>query len=54
MVTSRLNVPPESGTDDARSADTERAETDRKGHWKMPGATRVRHQAAIATLKTQA
>ena len=30
MTTSRSNVPPESGTDDARSADTERAETDRK------------------------
>ncbi|MBY3204884.1 hypothetical protein [Rhizobium laguerreae] len=30
MMTSRSNVPPESGTDDARSADTERAETDRK------------------------
>ncbi|MBY5649231.1 hypothetical protein HFO45_13295 [Rhizobium leguminosarum] len=30
MMTSRSNVPPESGTDDARSADTERADTDRK------------------------
>ncbi|MBX4861818.1 hypothetical protein GFM13_04345 [Rhizobium leguminosarum bv. viciae] len=30
MTTSKSNVPPESGTDDARSADTERAETDRK------------------------
>nr|WP_206735421.1 hypothetical protein [Rhizobium leguminosarum] len=30
MMTSKTNVPPESGTDDARSADTERAETDRK------------------------
>ncbi|RXT17886.1 hypothetical protein B5P46_29025 [Rhizobium leguminosarum] len=29
-MTSKTNVPPESGTDDARSADTERAETDRK------------------------
>ncbi|NKK76862.1 hypothetical protein [Rhizobium leguminosarum] len=30
MTTSKSNVPPESGTDDARSADTERAEIDRK------------------------
>ncbi|MGR9200688.1 hypothetical protein [Rhizobium leguminosarum] len=30
MTTSRSNLPPESGADDARSADTERAETDRK------------------------
>ncbi|MBW8788019.1 hypothetical protein [Rhizobium leguminosarum] len=30
MTTSRSNVPPESGTDDARSADTERAEIDRQ------------------------
>ncbi|MBA5803611.1 MULTISPECIES: hypothetical protein [Rhizobium] len=30
MTTSKSSVPPESGTDDARSADTERAETDRK------------------------
>ncbi|MBB4234555.1 hypothetical protein [Rhizobium esperanzae] len=29
MATSRSNVPPESATDDARSADTERAEADR-------------------------
>ena len=30
MMTSRSNVPPESGTDDARSVDTKRAEADRK------------------------
>ncbi|NNU69854.1 hypothetical protein G9X67_31890 [Rhizobium sp. WYCCWR 11152] len=30
MTTFKSSVPPESGTDDARSADTERAETDRK------------------------
>ncbi|MDH6206000.1 MULTISPECIES: hypothetical protein [Rhizobium] len=30
MTTYKSSVPPESGTDDARSADTERAETDRK------------------------
>ncbi|PDS78563.1 hypothetical protein [Rhizobium sp. L43] len=29
MATSNSNVPPESGTDDARSADTEPAETER-------------------------
>lgn len=30
MMTDKSNVPPDSGTDDARSADTERSETDRK------------------------
>ncbi|KZS56396.1 MULTISPECIES: hypothetical protein [Rhizobium] len=30
MMTVKSTVPPESGTDDARSADTERTEADRK------------------------
>lgn len=30
MMTDKSNVPPDSGTDVARSADTERSETDRK------------------------